>query len=90
VHCRIGYSRSAAVAGAYLIAAHQATTFAEVLARLREVRPSIIIRPEAMEALRIFARSGSCSTQDPMVGSLALDRERESPGSTPIEATPTT
>jgi protein-tyrosine phosphatase/membrane-associated phospholipid phosphatase len=57
VHCKIGYSRSAAVAGAYLLASQQAATVEEAVARLREARPSIVIRPEAIEALRTFARS---------------------------------
>jgi hypothetical protein len=70
VHCKIGYSRSAAVVGAYLMASHETATLAEVLARLHEARPSIIIRPEAMETLRIFARSGPCTTQRPMVGTM--------------------
>jgi protein-tyrosine phosphatase/membrane-associated phospholipid phosphatase len=56
VHCKIGYSRSAAVAGAYLLASHEARTAEEAIARLRKVRPSTVIRPEAMEALRAFAR----------------------------------
>ena len=56
VHCKIGYSRSAAVVGAYLIASSQVATAAEAVDRLREVRPSIIVRPEALEALRAFAR----------------------------------
>ena len=56
VHCKIGYSRSAAVAGAYLVASHEVATVEEAIARLRTVRPSIIIRPEAMEALRAFAQ----------------------------------
>jgi protein-tyrosine phosphatase/membrane-associated phospholipid phosphatase len=68
VHCKIGYSRSAAVVGAYLLASHEAATLEEVLVRLHEARPSIIIRSEAMEALRIFAQSGPCTTQRPMVG----------------------
>jgi hypothetical protein len=56
LHCKIGYSRTAAVAGAYLLASREAATAEEAVARLREVRPSIVIRPEAMEALRAFAR----------------------------------
>jgi protein-tyrosine phosphatase len=56
VHCKIGYSRSAAVAGAYLLASHEAATVEDAVARLRKVRPSIVIRPEAMEALRAFAQ----------------------------------
>ena len=55
VHCKIGYSRSAAVAGAYLLASQQAATVGEAVARLRKVRPSIVIRSEAMKALRNFA-----------------------------------
>ena len=55
LHCKIGYSRGAAVAGAYLLASHQAATAEEAVARLRRARPSIIIRPEAMDALRTFA-----------------------------------
>ncbi len=57
VHCKVGYSRSGAVAGAYLFANHEVATVEEAVAQLREVRPSIIIRPEAMEALRVFART---------------------------------
>ena len=69
VHCKIGYSRSAAVAGAYLLASHEAATPEEAVARLHKVRPSIIIRPEAMEALSAFARrekelAGLCPTSD--------------------------
>ncbi len=51
IHCKIGYSRSAAVAGAYLIATRQAATVDEAIARMRSVRPSIVIRPETLEAL---------------------------------------
>ena len=57
VHCKIGYSRSAAVVGAWLVASGAAQTADEAIARLRAVRPSIVIRPEAQAALRIFAES---------------------------------
>jgi protein-tyrosine phosphatase len=56
VHCKIGYSRSAAVVGAYLLASHEAATAEEAVDRLRTVRPSIVVRAEAMEALRAFER----------------------------------
>jgi protein-tyrosine phosphatase/membrane-associated phospholipid phosphatase len=56
LHCKIGYSRSAAVAGAHLLATGQAATVADAVARLREARPTIVIRPEALEALQAFAR----------------------------------
>jgi protein-tyrosine phosphatase len=59
VHCKIGYSRSAAVVGAYLLASQQASTAAEAIARLRQVRPSIVVRPEAREALLAFERRTS-------------------------------
>ena len=55
VHCKIGYSRSAAAVGAHLLAAGQARTAGDAEAWLRRARPSIVIRPEAMEALRRFA-----------------------------------
>jgi protein phosphatase len=59
VHCKIRYSRSAAVVGAYLLASQQASTAAEAVDRLRQVRPSIVVRPEAMEALLAFERRTS-------------------------------
>jgi membrane-associated phospholipid phosphatase len=54
VHCKIGYSRSSAVVGAYLLATQHAATAEETVALLRSVRPSIVIRCEAMEALCAF------------------------------------
>jgi protein-tyrosine phosphatase len=55
VHCKIGYSRSAAVVGAYLLASGQAATVDAAIECLRRVRPTIVIRPEAELALREFA-----------------------------------
>jgi membrane-associated phospholipid phosphatase len=52
VHCKIGYSRSAAIVGSYLIATGEAPTADEAMARLRAVRPSIVIRPEAERVIR--------------------------------------
>ncbi len=54
VHCKIGYSRSAAVVGAYLVANGKAATAEEALTMLRARRPSIVVRPEALAALRAF------------------------------------
>jgi 1-acyl-sn-glycerol-3-phosphate acyltransferase len=54
VHCKIGYSRSAAAVGAYLLAAGLARTTREAIAMLRVARPSIVVRPEAIAALRQF------------------------------------
>lgn len=52
VHCKIGYSRSAAVVGAYLIATGAASDADEAIATLRAARPSLVVRPEAHAALR--------------------------------------
>ena len=55
VHCKIGYSRSATVVGAWLVASGAVPTADDALARLRTIRPSIVIRAEAERALREFA-----------------------------------
>jgi hypothetical protein len=54
VHCKAGYSRSAAVVAAYLLRSGAASTAEDAVARLRAVRPRIIIRPEALAAIRAF------------------------------------
>ncbi len=56
VHCKIGYSRSAAAAAAYLLQTGKARSVAEAVARLREVRPAIVVRPEVLSALAELAR----------------------------------
>ena len=55
VHCKVGYSRSAAAVGAWLLADGHARTAEEAVARLRQVRPTIIVRPEIVDSLRQFA-----------------------------------
>jgi protein-tyrosine phosphatase/membrane-associated phospholipid phosphatase len=55
VHCKVGYSRTAAVVGAYLLANGVVKTAEDAVARLRAVRPTLVIRPEALSALRLFA-----------------------------------
>ena len=55
IHCKVGYSRTAAVAGAYLIASGKAGTLEQAVALLQAARPSIIIRPEARVALAKFS-----------------------------------
>jgi len=54
IHCKIGYSRSAAVVGAYLMASGAVSSADEAMARLRAVRPSLVIRPEVVDALNRF------------------------------------
>jgi predicted protein tyrosine phosphatase len=51
VHCKVGYSRTAAIVGAYLIASGHCETAETVVSLLRECRPTIVIRPEAMVSL---------------------------------------
>jgi predicted protein tyrosine phosphatase/membrane-associated phospholipid phosphatase len=57
VHCKIGYSRSAAVVGAWLLASGRAANVDEAIAHLRSVRPAIVVRPEIRLALDRFERS---------------------------------
>jgi len=57
VHCKVGYSRSAAVVGAYLLASRRAGSVDQALAILRDSRPGIVIRPEALAALNAFHSS---------------------------------
>jgi protein phosphatase len=62
LHCKVGYSRSAAVAGAYLLASGQAATAEGAADLLRRARPSVVFRPEALEALRDFERTEDISS----------------------------
>jgi protein-tyrosine phosphatase len=54
VHCKIGYSRSAAAVAAHLITSGKTKTADEALAMIRRVRPSVVIRPEVLSALSEF------------------------------------
>ena len=54
VHCKIGYSRSAAVVAAWLLSSGKASTVDEAVALLRANRPTIVIRPEIRAALDSF------------------------------------
>jgi protein-tyrosine phosphatase len=54
VHCKIGYSRSAAAVAAYLIMSGEVDTAEEAFAMIRRVRPSVVIRPEVVSALSEF------------------------------------
>jgi protein-tyrosine phosphatase len=56
VHCKIGYSRSAAVVCAWLLSTGRAASVEDSISRLRAVRPTIVVRAEVREALRLFAR----------------------------------
>lgn len=54
IHCKIGYSRTGAAAGAYLLSTGACATANDVANRLRQVRPTIILRPEILRALQEF------------------------------------
>ena len=58
VHCKAGYSRTAAAVGAWLLRSDQARTVAQVVDLLESARPGIIIRPEVRRALQDLIDSG--------------------------------
>ena len=57
IHCKIGYSRTAAAAAAYLLQTGKAGSVTEAVAILRQVRPAIVVRPEIIDALNDFANA---------------------------------
>jgi membrane-associated phospholipid phosphatase len=59
VHCKIGYSRSAAAVAAYLIMSGRAGSVDKAVAIIRGARPSIVIRPEIMSALQDLTGRGA-------------------------------
>ena len=61
VHCKIGYSRTAAAAAAFLLRTGRVRTVSEAVHFLRQVRPTIVIRPEVMTALDEFAGNRTVS-----------------------------
>ena len=61
IHCKIGYSRTAAAAAAFLLRTGKARTLSEAVDCLRQVRPTIVIRPEVLTALREFANNPAVS-----------------------------
>ena len=54
VHCKIGYSRSAAAVAAYLLMSEKVKTAEEAFAMIHRIRPSVVIRPEVLSALSEF------------------------------------
>lgn len=57
VHCKIGYSRSAVVTGAYLLKTGYAKNTEDAIWIIKEKRSSLIVRKEAYEALKDFEAS---------------------------------
>jgi Dual specificity phosphatase, catalytic domain len=54
VHCKIGYSRSAAAIAAYLLFSQQAQTVIDSIALIRRLRPGIVMSRAALKALEEF------------------------------------
>jgi protein-tyrosine phosphatase/membrane-associated phospholipid phosphatase len=54
VHCKIGYSRSAAAIGAWLLSSGRAVSVEQALRILKLARPGIVFRPEVTKALKYF------------------------------------
>ena len=54
VHCKIGYSRSAAAVAAWLLKARKVSGVEEALGLIRRARPSVVIRSEIISALNLF------------------------------------
>ena len=74
VHCKIGYSRSAAAVAAYLIMSGKVHSAEEGFAMIRRVRPSVVIRPEVRYALAEFEHRVRFSPGGTDSFVLALDR----------------
>jgi predicted protein tyrosine phosphatase len=55
VHCKAGYSRSAAAVAAYLLESGKCENAEEAFGQLREARPAIVVRPEIVSALTRYA-----------------------------------
>lgn len=55
VHCKIGYSRTAAAAAAYLLHTGTVSSVPEAIGFMRKIRPTIIVRPEIVAALTEFS-----------------------------------
>lgn len=55
IHCKIGYSRTAAAAGAWLLHNGTVSSVSEAIDLLRKVRPTMIVRPEVVAALTDFS-----------------------------------
>jgi len=56
IHCKIGYSRTAAAAAAYLLSSGMVGTVSQAMDLVRQVRPTVVVRPEILAALNDFAR----------------------------------
>ncbi|MFH1283344.1 MAG: phosphatase PAP2/dual specificity phosphatase family protein [bacterium] len=58
IHCKIGYSRTAVITGAFLIKAGYAKTVNEAISLMRNFRPTLVVRKEARKVLEEFVAFG--------------------------------
>ncbi|WER48251.1 phosphatase PAP2/dual specificity phosphatase family protein [Cupriavidus sp. WKF15] len=65
VSCALGYSRSALVAAAWLGAHARLRDPQQVLARLRQSRPAVVLGPQSVAALAHFLQTNSADPRDP-------------------------
>ncbi len=72
IHCKAGYSRTAAAVGAWLLATKQCGSADDVARLLKEKRPGMVVRPEVMTALREFV------AEQPKAGCLVSDSHSSS------------
>jgi membrane-associated phospholipid phosphatase len=54
VHCKIGYSRSATAVAGWLCKTGRTASVDEAIIVIRKARPTVVIRPEALAAVRDF------------------------------------
>jgi protein-tyrosine phosphatase len=67
IHCKVGYSRSVAMVAAWMMRQSLACSAKEAIARLRQVRPSLVSRDEIQKALQSFENcKASLSNQELM------------------------
>ncbi|QDT02783.1 hypothetical protein K227x_11610 [Rubripirellula lacrimiformis] len=52
VHCKAGYSRSAAIVAYWMVRTGRAEVAEDAFAALRQIRPAVVIRPEIRRVLR--------------------------------------
>ena len=72
VHCKAGYSRSAAAVGAWLIASGQAGDAGEAIRHLKRSRTAMIVRPEVVRALDDFAAALASERKSAAVAAVEL------------------
>jgi len=60
IHCGLGYSRSAVIAAAWLLASSEAATIEDACAAVARARPGVKLGPSEIAALRITLGSEPC------------------------------